>query len=94
MAAAAYNTRAYRAARRDLTRNPTGCVYCGRPATTLDHVPALITHAHVDGSGCCELYPACTRCNYRRGQRLGVRRGRLRRQMRTAVREANASRVW
>ena len=51
---------------------------CGRPATTRDHQPPLALHAHVEGSGCCELLPACHPCNSRDGQRITAELNRRR----------------
>lgn len=67
----------YRAARQRLTRMPAPCwKMCGRPATTVDHVPALARHAHVAGTGCCTLLPACAPCNMGDGARIGNTRRR------------------
>lgn len=75
-----------------LARDPV-CWRCGREATTADHVPPLALHAHVAGSGCCVLEPACARCNYRDGGRIGgKRRAARRRAVRAAMVEA--SRPW
>jgi hypothetical protein len=92
--AAAYADPAYRRARRQLTRHPAACIYCGRPATTLDHVPALALHHHERNSGCCELHPACLACNVRRGVKVRTRIGRARAAARRAAGEPNASRQW
>ena len=51
---------------------------CGRPATQRDHVPPLALHVHVEGSGCCELWPACGPCNARDGQRITAELNRRR----------------
>ena len=59
-----YDEAAYRRARAELKANPAPCWVCGRPGTTVDHVPSLSQHRHVKGSGCCTLRPACARCNY------------------------------
>lgn len=82
-----YGEPAYRAAAAMLRRCPEPCWHagCGRPATTIDHVPALAEHHHVAGAGCCELRPACRPCNIGAGARLGARR-------RWAP--ATASRTW
>ena len=67
----------YRAAKARLAKWPTPCWKgCGRLATTPDHVPALARHAHVAGSGCCELLPACGPCNMGDGARIGNTRRR------------------
>jgi hypothetical protein len=64
----------YRAARARLERYPVQCwKACGRPATTIDHVPALARHDHLPGSGCCQLLPACAPCNMGAGARIGNR---------------------
>lgn len=81
-----YGEVAYRDARARLDRQPGPCWHgCGRTATTLDHVPALAEHAHLPGSGCCQLRPACAPCNYAAGARIAARR-RQRRPL--------ASRTW
>jgi 5-methylcytosine-specific restriction endonuclease McrA len=91
----AYSKGDYRVARAAMLRSGAGCVYCGRPATTLDHVPALTLHAHEPGTGCCELHPCCSRCNSRGGQRIAARRRRHRTLVRAALDvEANPSRRW
>jgi hypothetical protein len=51
---------------------------CGRPATTRDHVPAIALHHHVEGSGCCQVLPACRPCNSRDGQRITAELNRRR----------------
>jgi len=64
----------YRAERRAILRGDPPCAYgCGRPATTADHVPALASHHHREGSGCCQLVPACAPCNQHAGAVLGNR---------------------
>jgi len=50
---------------------------CTGVADSADHRPPLRLHAHVQGSGCCELVPACLRCQKSQGGRLSRRRGRL-----------------
>lgn len=65
---------------------------CGRPATTRDHVPALALHVHVEGSGCCELLPACSPCNSRDGQLITAELNR-RRAILAAQTKAQAKRV-
>lgn len=91
----AYSKRDYRAARAALRRNPAPCVYCGKPATTLDHVPALVLHEHEPGTGCCELHPSCAGCNFRHGARLGNRRRRHRRMVAGEVERSDTpSRAW
>jgi hypothetical protein len=68
-----YAEPAYRAARQHLERYPCQCWKCGRDATTIDHVPALARHAHIAGTGCCDLLPACGPCNMAAGARIGNR---------------------
>src|SRR5262245_12124858 len=62
MARPAYRDREYRAAVSALKVYPQSC-RCGRPATTIDHVPALALHTHTRNGSCCLLVPACTGCN-------------------------------
>jgi hypothetical protein len=50
----------------------------GAPADSADHFPALSLHAHVEGSGCCILRPACLPCQFEQGRRLGRRARRYR----------------
>lgn len=46
--------------RRELNRHDGKCVYCGQPATTVDHViPLCKGGRHAIGN----LVPACTHCN-------------------------------
>lgn len=71
-----YGERAYRAALDVLAHGVTPCAYCGAQATQADHVPALAEHEHTRVGECCQLVPACRRCNYRRGAALGNRRRR------------------
>jgi hypothetical protein len=62
----------YRAARRRVLVGDPVCGFgCGQPATTADHRPALATHCHLEGTGCCELVPACAACNAHHGAMLG-----------------------
>jgi hypothetical protein len=62
----------YRTARRAILVGDPPCAFgCGRPATTADHRPALAAHRHLEGSGCCELVPACMPCNAHAGSVLG-----------------------
>lgn len=71
-----YNDPDYRAARAWLTANPgTRCWHegCTTPATTIDHVPALMQHSHVRGARCCRLLPACLPHNCGDGATLGNR---------------------
>lgn len=67
-----YRDPEYRAAKAWLKANPmTPCWMCGLPATTIDHVPALMHHVHTRGARCCELRPACRRCNSSHGATEG-----------------------
>lgn len=75
-------TAEYRAARARVYGLP--CWRCGGRGTTADHVPALAEHAHVIGSGCCEVLPACRRCNFGAGRRIAAR----------TARTGRPSRVW
>jgi hypothetical protein len=53
------------------------CHMCGEPATEADHVPPLALHRHVNGSGCCELLPACFDCQREQGAQVAAaKRGR------------------
>jgi hypothetical protein len=84
------NATAYRQAVARLKAHPAPCWRrCGRPATTIDHVPALALHHHT-GRGCCELRPCCARCNYADGARIGARMKARRRR----PTKATASRNW
>ena len=74
----AYNDPDYRAAVADLRVNDRPCHVCGRPATTVDHRPALALHEHVRGAGCCQLLPACGPHNYGAGRRIAVQAARRR----------------
>jgi hypothetical protein len=77
MAAAAYGDPEYRAALDVLRHGDVACWHgCGRRATSPDHVPALVEHEHVRGSGCCQLRPSCAPCNIRAGVAIGNRRRR------------------
>ena len=54
------------------------CHVCGAPADAahrgeLDHVPPLILHTHVEGSGCCRELPACWDCQRRQAAELAWR---------------------
>ncbi|MGN6174652.1 MAG: HNH endonuclease [Streptosporangiaceae bacterium] len=46
------------------------CWYCSRPATTVDHVRPLCLGGTNDLTN---LVPACRRCNFSRGARVGNR---------------------
>ena len=74
MAKPHYNERRYRNARAWLTAHPdTRCWYhgCTAPATTIDHVPAIVEHTHRPNTGCCRLLPACRPHNCGHGARIG-----------------------
>jgi len=87
MAKSARNAAAYVAAVARLKAHPAACWRrCGRPATTIDHVPALALHHHT-GRGCCELRPACAKCNYADGARIANRIKARRRTPTTASRQ-------
>lgn len=87
MAIAARNERSYRLAVAQLKRRPRPCWKCGQPATTIDHVPALAQHRHRPRSSCCQLLPACARCNYAGGARITA-------QLRKRKRATTISRIW
>lgn len=76
----AYNDADYIAARASLkvagSAVPCWFAGCTRPATTIDHVPALIEHHHIRGAGCCRLLPACQHCNSSDGAAKGNQRRR------------------
>jgi hypothetical protein len=40
----------------------------GAPANSADHDPPLALHAHIPGSGCCRLQPACLPCQKTQGK--------------------------
>jgi hypothetical protein len=91
----AYGDREYRARKAQQRRWGSEVCACGAPADTLDHQPPLALHDHVRNSGCCELIPACRRCNCRGGQRIAL----VRRRRRALVRVLDAdtttgSRQW
>jgi 5-methylcytosine-specific restriction endonuclease McrA len=46
------------------------CWWCGRPATTVDHVLAVVLGGATE---LANLVPSCARCNYSRGATLGNR---------------------
>jgi 5-methylcytosine-specific restriction endonuclease McrA len=57
-----------------LERDDHRCHWCGRPATTVDHVhPLAAGGARLDPTN---LVAACVSCNSRRGARLNRRRHR------------------
>jgi hypothetical protein len=49
----------------------------GAPATSCDHDPPLSRHHHVEGSGCCQLRPACTACQLRQARMLAGQSARF-----------------
>ena len=52
----------------------------GAVADSADHDPPLSLHAHVRGSGCCRLVPACLSCQHHQGGL--IRSGRLKAKVR------------
>lgn len=42
----------------------------GDPATSSDHNPPLCRHVHIEGTGCCELRPACRACQNKQAATL------------------------
>jgi 5-methylcytosine-specific restriction endonuclease McrA len=90
-----YDSREYKAARRQLKANPgTQCIYCGRPATTVEHcIPIAL------GGDERDLGYACGRCNYSRGGKLKAKlQAANRKQGRRAPADTSGtappSRVW
>lgn len=59
----------------------------GDPADSADHSPPLSRHVHVEGSSCCELRPACMRCQHEQARMLSMETKRAQREQR-AVAEA------
>lgn len=59
--------------RQAILRPGVVCHLCGAPASELDHIPALVLHRHVEGSGCCRVLPACGDCQRKQGAELGWR---------------------
>jgi 5-methylcytosine-specific restriction endonuclease McrA len=57
--------RAYRKRRAVVVRGTPPCFYCGRPATTADHVVPVSK----GGGSAANLVPACKPCNSRKGNR-------------------------
>lgn len=49
----------------------------GAPATSCDHDPPLSRHHHVEGSGCCQLRPACMACQVRQARMLAGQTARF-----------------
>jgi len=70
----------YRRFRDALKRNPQPCAIdgCDRLADTVDHMPPLAAHDHLEGSACCVLRGVCAQHNYAAGGKLGRRRQLLR----------------
>lgn len=82
-----YGRAEHQANRRDLLDGRTRCCVpgCHRVADTLDHVPPLTFHEHLDGSGCCLARPMCRACNSRGGAAITNarrRKARARRRLR------------
>jgi hypothetical protein len=70
----AYAAPAYRRGRARLLADGPMCAHCRcRVATEADHQPPLKLHAHLDGSGCCELVASCSVCARRQGAILAGR---------------------
>ena len=66
-----YPTARYRRERTAVLAGSPLCVHCHvRPAVEADHQPPLSCHAHVPGTGCCQLVPSCFRCGRRQGALL------------------------
>jgi hypothetical protein len=63
---------AYRRQRARLLAQGLPCslrlVCTGAPANSADHDPPLAEHAHLAGSGCCVLRPACLPCQKTQGK--------------------------
>jgi hypothetical protein len=71
------NTRKWRRIRLAiLERDEHTCAWCGREATTVDHLVARVDGGGHDPSN---LVASCVTCNSRRGQAVGARRRRARR---------------
>ena len=49
----------------------------GSPADSSDHDPPLSRHAHVEGSGCCALRPACMACQHKQRRMLAGQTARF-----------------
>jgi hypothetical protein len=49
----------------------------GDPADSADHSPPLSRHEHHEGSGCCQLLPACMRCQGEQARLLSKETKRL-----------------
>lgn len=50
----------------------------GDPSDSADHSPPLSRHEHHENSGCCELRPACMRCQGEQAKMLSMETKRLR----------------
>lgn len=44
----------------------------GDPADSADHTPPLSRHVHVEGGDCCQLRPACMRCQGEQARLLSM----------------------
>lgn len=70
-----YNDPEYRRMQAWLKDNPQPCRLqrdgCTGLGTTPDHQPAIISHEHRRGTGCCTLVPACAHCNSSDGAERG-----------------------
>lgn len=67
-----YRTRAYMAMRAEVRVGDLACWQCGRPASTVDHVPPIATFPDdVPWEG--DLLPACEPCNKGHGMTGGGR---------------------
>lgn len=88
MAAAAYRTPAYRRFVAYLAANDVPCHWCGRTASTPDHLIPVALGGTDD-----DLVPSCRPCNLKRGASLG---GRITAAQRRARREliGSPSRPW
>lgn len=99
MASPAYRSRAYRAFKQTLAARYIPCALqlpgCTDRADTPDHDPPLALHRHVEGTGCCQLRPACRACNAKIGcwRVANIRMGRRVRPLPTR-RPPPASRHW
>jgi hypothetical protein len=49
----------------------------GDPADSADHSPPLSRHEHHEGSGCCQILPACMRCQGEQAKMLSMETKRL-----------------
>lgn len=60
----------YRQDREKVLRHGARCHSCGAPATEADHIPPVSMHKHREGSGCCQLLPACGPCQRSQGGQI------------------------